>query len=282
MFIRTGNIITGGKIVSIRKLIIARKTSVASKAIIGLLLCSLWPGLVLATNYEDGVAAYDAGDYKKAFKIMLEEAKGGNASAQWNLYIFYFDGQGAAVNKKQALYWLKRAAKHNHAKAQYQMGYLYGVGSTPMGIKKDPKTAIFWMSKAAENNDTEAQVQLGDLYRTGSTSMGVKPDRKRAYKYYKKAAENGDPTAQFYRAELSADPLESYIWYGVAGQTLPKPDPGKIDNPLAAMGMAFLPSPTNARIEMSSLKKKLSVEQRKAADRKIQEWIKYFKNQHGD
>ncbi|WP_439830288.1 tetratricopeptide repeat protein, partial [Aeromonas veronii] len=58
----------------------------------------------------------------------------------------------------QALAWYRKAAEQGHAKAQYNLGVMYGNGQ---GVPQDDAQAVVWFRKAAEQGLAEAQYELG-------------------------------------------------------------------------------------------------------------------------
>jgi len=69
-------------------------------------------------NLNSGIAAYQAGDYREAFRIWEPLAKNGNARAQFHLGALYFEGRGVARDFSQARFWLSRAAENGSAPAR--------------------------------------------------------------------------------------------------------------------------------------------------------------------
>ena len=62
-----------------------------------------------AGNLKDGLSAYDKGDYETAYKLLLIDAKNGNANAQSRLGIMYRNGQGVRQDYKQYSFRASRA-----------------------------------------------------------------------------------------------------------------------------------------------------------------------------
>ena len=78
----------------------------------------------IAANNGDVTAMKFMGDYYddeenpvEASKYYLKAAKQGEASAQYNLGIYYFFGRGIEKNKEEAMKWLRNAAKQGNPKA---------------------------------------------------------------------------------------------------------------------------------------------------------------------
>ncbi len=116
-------------------------------AVTRLLLTLALAGSVLAAaDFAAGVAAYEKGDYAAALKQWQPLADEGNATAQFNIGLLYYDGRGVPQNYSDAAQWFKRAAEQGYAKAQLNLGALYGVGK---GVKRDYQQAYKWLSICA-------------------------------------------------------------------------------------------------------------------------------------
>ncbi len=87
---------------------------------------------------EDGVAAYDRGDYRTAHKFFLAEAEKGNAGAQYYLGVMYHVGQGVLQDYKEAAEWWMHASDLGNAKAMCDLAEMYAAG---VEIKQDLPTA---------------------------------------------------------------------------------------------------------------------------------------------
>lgn len=60
--------------------------------------------------FDEGAAAYRAGNYQAAFKEWNTAAQQGDVDAQYNLGCLYVRGEGVAKNSAWAVEWLQRAA----------------------------------------------------------------------------------------------------------------------------------------------------------------------------
>lgn len=85
----------------------------------GLMLAAQILGSVgaVAGPWEDGMAAYNRGDYLPAIKVFRAMAEQGNAKAQSVLGVMYRRGQGVSRSPVRAFLWLRRAAARGDAKA---------------------------------------------------------------------------------------------------------------------------------------------------------------------
>jgi len=61
-------------------------------------------------DYLKGLEYYDKKDYKKAFPIILNEARFDNYAAQYRLAEMYDQGLGVKQDKDEAIYWYKRSS----------------------------------------------------------------------------------------------------------------------------------------------------------------------------
>jgi hypothetical protein len=112
---------------------------------------------VVAGDYEYGLAAYQARDYQKAFRLLKPLAEQGHATAQSNPGMMYDKGDGVPQDAAKALFWLTRAAEQGDAAGQYDLGSLYEYGD---GVPQDTAKAIYWHTKAAGQGFTNARYTL--------------------------------------------------------------------------------------------------------------------------
>jgi TPR repeat protein len=86
----------------------------------GLMLVGLVLGSAgaVAGPWEDGMAAYNRGDYVPAIQVFRAMAAQGNAKAQSLLGVMYRRGQGVAPNSARAFVWFSRAAARGDAEAR--------------------------------------------------------------------------------------------------------------------------------------------------------------------
>ena len=74
-----------------------------------------------AGPWEDGMAAYNRGDYVPAIPVFRALAEQGNAKAQSVLGVMYRRGQGVARNSVRAFVWFSRAAARGDARAKTEL-----------------------------------------------------------------------------------------------------------------------------------------------------------------
>ncbi|MGZ5873745.1 MAG: hypothetical protein ACXWKP_16705 [Bradyrhizobium sp.] len=89
----------------------------------GLILAAqIWGGMgAFAGPWEDGMAAYNRGDYVPAIQVFRAMAKQGNAKAQGLLGTMYREGQGVTRSSVRAFVWFSRAAARGNARAKTEL-----------------------------------------------------------------------------------------------------------------------------------------------------------------
>ena len=123
----------------------------------------------------------------QSFQLNQSKANQGDADAQFNLALQYYNGTGTPQDTRYAIYWYKKAAVQGHVNALYFLGKLYleGLGEE---VTQDSKKAVYWLTKAAKQGLGNAQYSLGHMYEYGD---GGPQDYKQAFFWYTKAAEQG-------------------------------------------------------------------------------------------
>lgn len=101
---------------------------------------------------------------KAHVQSLQESAEQGDAAAQCNLGLCYYNGNGVAKDLTEAVKWFRKAAEQGYAVAQYNLGECYRVGD---GVPKDMTEAVNWYRKAAEMGFANAQRNLGMCYNNG-------------------------------------------------------------------------------------------------------------------
>ena len=126
---------------------------VVKAALVAFALSGLFAAPVAAGPFEDGVAAYDRGDYAAAFRLMRPFAEQGAAPAQFNLGVMYDAGKGVPQDYAEAVKWYRKAAAQGDAVAQTNLGVMYGNGQ---GVPQDYVTAHMWWNIAASEGNAIA------------------------------------------------------------------------------------------------------------------------------
>lgn len=148
---------------------------------------------------------------------LRKNAEQGDATAQLNLGLLYYHGQGVTLNDAMARHWFEKAARQGDARAQDRLGSMYYCGQ---GVPQDYATARQWYEQAAAQGDAEAQFHLGWLYVKG---YGVPQDYATARQWFEQAAAQGHAGAQIQIGQLyyvgqsvPQDYVKAYMWYSLA------------------------------------------------------------------
>lgn len=146
---------------------------------------------------NEGISAYYAGKYERAFERLHPLAEAGLSQAQFRLGIMYYQGRTTVKNEDLAKQWIIRAlpdllrkSAQGESWAQADLGTVYELG---IGLDKDIGRAASWYRKAADQSHAGAQTNLGVLYASGE---GVNYDRQKALYWLKRAASQGDKVAR--------------------------------------------------------------------------------------
>jgi len=139
---------------------------------------------------EEGVAAFEAGNYEKALEELKPAAERGDTEALYYLGGIYSRGLGVKQDKARGRGLYRGAAQQGHAGAQASLGYIYARGEN--GSTNYSK-AVKWYRQAAWQDHAIAQRNLGLMYKEGE---GVDKDGDTAAEWFRQAADQGDGVAQ--------------------------------------------------------------------------------------
>ena len=128
-------------------------------------------------DFQDGIEAYNSGNYLYAFDEFRELALNGDAASQYRLGVMYDRGEGVTKDEKEAASWYIKAASQDDTRAQFAVAEMYSQGR---GVQQDDKMAVKWYLEAAGHGFPKAQFNVGLIYAKG---MGVPQDLVQAYKW---------------------------------------------------------------------------------------------------
>ena len=117
-------------------------------------------------------------------------AREGDSSAQFDLGLMYYKGQGVGQDFSEAMKWFKMAAEHGIPEAQFNLGIMY---SDEKATWHSYTEAMKWFQKAARQDFTRAQYNIGVMYIRGE---GVSPDFIKAYAWLSLAYARGEQKAK--------------------------------------------------------------------------------------
>lgn len=143
----------------------------------------------LAGPLENAEAAFGAGDYQQALRLLRPLLSEENADAQFLYARMVENGQGVEKNVEEALKYYRLAAAQDLRKAKKHVQRLEAQQESDTG----GSVALQWYLPAAKEGDTEAQYNLAYMYETG---WGVPVDEAEAAKWYRKAADMQHDQAQ--------------------------------------------------------------------------------------
>ena len=171
------------------------------------------------TQFDEGRAAYDRGDYAAALRLWTPLAQQGHAKAQEAIGTMYYEGRGVARDYGAAFRWFRGAADQGDPNAPCYLGVMYHDG---LGVAMDRAEAARWYRRAADQGTAIAQVNLGAAYADGD---GVTRDDAEAVRWYRKAADQGHALGQnnlAYMYEIGRgvvrDRALAIAWYRKAAQ----------------------------------------------------------------
>jgi ATP-dependent protease ClpP protease subunit len=114
----------------------------------------LFARVVCADPFEDGLAAYQRGDYETAYQLLSPLAEHGQAAAQFNLGVLFENGLGVAQDQAAAARWYLKAAEQGDAAAQYNVAQRYEKGN---GLPLDLDKARYWYRRVIANSEAEGE-----------------------------------------------------------------------------------------------------------------------------
>ena len=186
-------------------------------------LALAFPHVSQSTDLESGSKAYLAGDYAKAYEILIAIASPNGTStteapdAQFLLGEMYYYGHGVPQSFSEALEWYRLSAAHWNADAEYSIGHMYHQGE---GVPMDREEALQWYQLAAAQGQTFSQAALATLLLEGElTDESV----TEALTWLRTAAQHNELSAQYQLGSIyetgdivPADLNEAVQWYGFA------------------------------------------------------------------
>ena len=109
---------------------------------LGLFFFSISPA---TAGFDDGLAAYNRGDYDTALREVMPLAVAGDSRARALIGMMYVDGEGVPQDDAEALRWFRLSADHGHAIGQWMLGAMYAEGR---GLPRDYVLAYMWFNFA--------------------------------------------------------------------------------------------------------------------------------------
>ena len=132
-------------------------------------------------------------DFRKAFPLLLLEARRGNGYAAYDIGWMYLLGQGCEKDEEEAQRWFRDAleafqtaemAAEKKGYLRYRIGKCYAYGH---GTAQNYEESAKWFSQAVEAGNPFAAYSLGGQYLRG---QGVEQSNEEAYSLFYMAATN--------------------------------------------------------------------------------------------
>ena len=175
----------------------------------------LWPVLAACfltvstgayAGLQEGLNAYQSGDYAAALKEFRTLAGKGDATAQYHIGVMNELGQGVPQDYQKAATQYGYAAEGGNAEAQYHLGVLNDLGK---GVAQNYKLAADWYRKAADQGHAEAKKNLAAVLEVKATRL------KQGLAAYK----SGDYTAALKElAPLEYDDATAQLHLGIMNE----------------------------------------------------------------
>ena len=117
---------------------------IAAVALSFMLASPVWAG------FDEGLAAYNRGDYATALREFRPLAEQGNAIAQYELGAMYDSGLSLPQDYTRAVKWYRKAAEQDLTIAQESLGHMYVRGH---GVPQNFVKAHMWFNLAASQGE---------------------------------------------------------------------------------------------------------------------------------
>lgn len=107
--------------------------------------------------FDQANQAWDADDNKRAFKLFLAAARGGDEDAFNSVGYFFDHGIGVVKDADSAFAWYRRAAMRGNLAGCLNLAVCYrNAGNL--------RRAKFWFERARQQGDGSAAYELGKIY----------------------------------------------------------------------------------------------------------------------
>ncbi len=181
---------------------------------------SVHPSVVsVYTEIEEGMEAYDSGNYRKARELFQAEADKGDPEAKHLMASLYYQGHGVEKDIDKALALFKEAASADYIPSIVNLGVMYLKGD---GVEQNYKISFNYYLEAADLGDLQSTFKVGQFYQKG---YGVKQSNDDVKYWYKQAAERGYLPAQHEYGLLFAqghgvprDYVQAYAWINMPAE----------------------------------------------------------------
>jgi Sel1 repeat len=135
--------------------------------------------------FAQGVMAYDAGDYRRAFDLWLPLARTGDLAAAFNIGLMLRDGRGVPKDEPRALTFFKKSAERGHLGSEVNLAKMYyeGIGTPPNYLE-----AARWLMILSRRGHYPSMYKLAGMFERGE---GIQRNLKAARTLYLIAYKGG-------------------------------------------------------------------------------------------
>ena len=134
-------------------------------------------------GYEEGVLAYESGDYRAAYDEFSALTAGGHAGAELMLGAMYYYGKGKLRDNLLAAAWFHKSARKGNVAAQLAYGSLHILG---WGVPRDLVEAYMWLTLVTEKDVSSLHQQavlLRDDVAADMTALEIDRARRKAQRW---------------------------------------------------------------------------------------------------
>lgn len=147
--------------------------------------------------FEEGIVAYEAGDYEKAKDLLIILAEQGHSGSQVIIATMYDTGKGVKKDIDTAIRWYIQASNNGNASAAYTVAHKYRYGD---GVIQDYEQALKYYTIASSKKNVPSMVALASMY---EFRLGVNQDYIKAHMWYNIAASKGSALGKDLRNMIS-------------------------------------------------------------------------------
>jgi TPR repeat protein len=121
-------------------------------------------------DFQDGLIAYEKGNYSNALKQWESSAYFGDTMAQYNIGVLYQNGEGVLKDHVKAMKWYRKSAYRGNSTAQlviakHKITKALDLKRSGIGLEiMEFGEARFWVEKLFNNKDDTNKVQAKELW----------------------------------------------------------------------------------------------------------------------
>ena len=149
---------------------------------------------------------------KEAFAVFKTGAEHGNATAMYNIGVFYQKGYGVPRDYAKAREWYEKAAAKDNELAMHNLGALFANG---LGVPQDYTKARVWYGKAADKGVASAKVDLERLPTREAAMAGRYDEALRLAEALAAKFEAEETKRDGRPGEQTAGELQQMTWYAL-------------------------------------------------------------------